>query len=361
MPTSSTDNMLKLKSLCTSHPIFLSDPDSLYYFAGFTTPGASFSALIIEPHEGVKFVVRDLEATNLKRDEFSVYTYDETDGSELITTILRSYSTVLVELQSRRLSISLYEQLKTAHELVDISVPLRLFRSVKSSSEIENIKNACGYVQRAYENALKLLTSGMKETEFAGLLSMEKMKAGSEWTAYPEFVACGKSGCIGHKPASRDVIGENKVLFMEVGASHNRYHAAKMHTVFVDGTPPVWYVSLEAAIRAAVSVGTKLCRPGTNGKELDAAMRRIIEPCLDLVKDAPKFSMHRRSAYSIGIGTSVDWTDPSFLSNPTSNDALSENMVLHIIPWVHVVGLGAMGFSDIVHVKSSCGVSLFGN
>lgn len=354
-----TDNLLKLRSISTSQPIFLSDPDSLYYFTGFTTPGASFSGLIFEPGDKVKFVVRDLEATNLKRNDLSVYTYDETDGSELITTILESYSTILIELHSRRFSIKLYEALKKSHDLIDISAQLRLFRSVKTSFEIENIKIACGYVQQAYENALKSLVPGMKETEFAGLLSMEKMRAGSEWTAYPEFVACGESGCIGHKPASRDVIEEDKIMFMEVGASHNRYHAARMHTVFMGVNPPEWYVCLEAAIRDAVKIGKKMCKPGTKGKEIDSAMRNIVESCLDFMKDAPKICMHRRSAYSIGIGTSVDWTDPSFLANPTSNDTLSEDMILHLIPWVHVGKLGAMGFSDIVHVKLTGGVSLF--
>ena len=150
------------------------------------------------------------------------------------------------------------------------------------------------------------------------------------------------------------------MVFVEIGACHQRYHASKMHTLYV-GTPPPWFHRLEHCIRKAMRVAAFISKPGICAQVVDMAMRDIVTNAFsDSGIVCPhSFRMLRRSGYSIGIGNATDWSDGVARITPSSTDVLTAGMVLHLIPWVHVDGVGAMGFSDIVEVKDQGLVSLF--
>lgn len=350
-----------------SHPIVITNPNSLHFYMNYCTPGTSFAALVLDSSTRT-FVVRDLESTNFKDEQLdiSVVTYQEEDPINIVASLLSGQETVGIE--AAYLSAKHREQLERCMSLhgarvkcVDLSEFTTSARVLKNSWEIDCMRRAAEYVYRGYTEALHDVHVGMLETELAGAIVMRKMGAGSEWASYPEFVAFGRQGYLGHHPASSRVrLQDGEIVFMEIGASDHRYHAARMHTVFM-GAPPAWFVRFERSIREAVHTARTLCKPGVPARSIDHAMRTIVERTFDntAVRCPHKYQMSRRSGYSIGVGTSMDWADDGFFINPSCDFIIEQGMTFHLIPWVKLEGVGAIGFSDVVHVGERHAASLF--
>ena len=356
--------------ICKFPKLLITDPDTIYYLTGCCTPGGSFAALV-HSHPTTSLIVRDLESSNYTsmNDTAEMVQYSEEDPIALVARALGDgddlqHFEIGFEAQSCRMTPldgkTLMQKLPNS-TFTDVSNEMKWMRATKTPDEVQCIRVAASHVTAAFEYALPHVRVGMTETELSGLFTLGKMRHGSEWTAYPEFVAFGANGCIGHHPASPSkTLQENEIVFLEIGACHKRYHASKMHAFYV-GTPPPWFHRLEHCIRKAMRVAVSVCKPGICAKVVDKAMRDIITNAFsecDIVCPHA-FRMLRRSGYSIGIGNATDWSDGVGRITPSSTDVLTVGMVLHLIPWIHVNGVGAMGFSDIVEVKADGLVSLF--
>ena len=409
--------------------LVLTDPNTIYYYLGYTTPGGSLAALVVGGSAGrdgtasnssltppppssqslsCTMVARDLEITNLDpawRVCVDTVSYAEDDpvnavaGSVLVlvdppppppaegaregiwegvregaregvrrTPTRRTPPSsppplrIGYEASSQKLSprdfsslVSRVDRLLLSRgggvEWVDVS-PLALRRrACKDGWEVECLRRAASYVSSAY-SALSRLRVGMRATELAGHISLAKFKAGSEWCAYPEFVAGGVEGCKGHMPATRSNLLDG-LVFTEVGASHARYHAARMHAVHISSSPPpLWFVCMERTLRSSLRAGRDACVHGARARDVDAAMRKVVaRACAeDPHLLACDVCMPRRSGYSIGIGNGCDWADGGVRIDPTSRSMIEDGMCLHLVPWVQIRGKGAMGFSDTVLV-----------
>lgn len=344
----------------------LTHPDSIFYFFDCSTPGNSFVCIVCIDNT-FTCILRDLEFGHYKDCPVNMnfVTYAENNPIDLLIQTLGIHSkdvcTIGIEIDSPRFLLSeakqLFEHLPFV-TFVDVSMTIKWMRVLKNEDEIHKMTIACSHVLSALEYAKSKIYLGITETEYAGILAFGKMKNGSEWTTYPDFVAFGTNGCIGHHTASPErCLAQDEIIFVELSAACQRYHASKMHT-FYTGDPPSWFRCLKARILMALSEAKSIAKPGVRCQDVDAKMRAIINAD-DPDEELPKFSMMRRSGYTIGIGTCVDWTEGIIRMTPTSEDVLKENMVLHLIPWIHIEKKGAMGFSDMVVVTSQGLQSMF--
>lgn len=350
--------------------LVLTSPDSIYYLTAFQTPGDAPTALIVPRNRRMILVTRGLEGTNAKYRstvEYDTYEEGQTPETVIATHILRLYDGLLVgyEAASPRWPVKLQQKLESIcasvswEDVSDIVLQQRVF---KSEEELKFIKIAASYVTKGYqalEAPLALLaTKAMEDgTELflAGEAQRAMMHAGSEYTAYPIFVATGCNGLMAHHAASRSIVQQGDVVFFEMGACHHRYHAAKMHTAYIGANPPERFVKNTSVLQFALSVGRTACVDGAIAKDVDRAMREVCEDHLE-----GEYSMSQRSGYSIGASLVTDWSDKAVLIDPKSTTVLQAGMTLHIIPWIQVEGVGAMGFSDtVVVVDSGPAVSLF--
>lgn len=343
--------------------VVLTHPDSLCYFVGFQTPGGSLTAAVVRG-DAITIVVRDLEARHVVPVDgctLTVRTYAEDDPALLLAALLAALplgdcTSVGYEAQCPRMTAAARQRLCAALPpdvaWTDVSAAVRRQRAVKEEWELGCMRRAAGFVEAALKKAPLRAFAGAPETLLAARLALAKGAAGSEWTAYPDFVSAGPRGCVSHKPAVCGArVPAEGLVFVEVGASHARYHAARMHTEYV-GRPPPWYAPLERALRRAVREGAAAARPGAAACDVDARMRRIVAEAA-AAPGTPPLTMHRRSGYSIGLGNDVDWADGVMRLDPTSADVLEAGVALHMIPWVCVEGHGSMGFSDVVVVADA--------
>lgn len=355
-----------------SHPFLLTDANTLYRHVRYTTPGPSFVCLLCDHAKRFHMIVRDLESTNLSpeyRAQITVHTYAEDDPIVALVQLMRECVFVGVE-HSPRFSHAQFASLRNALGArvmwQDVTRVMLCMRYVKSDEEVAAAAAAARYVAAGYTQALRNLEPGMCETDVAAHMALGIRRAGSEWTAYPEFVAAGTNGLCGHHPASRKRLEEGEVLFMELGACHDRVHAARMHTLYHGTALPAWYVCAEAVMRGALAHAASLCVPGARCKDVYDQVNCLVHAGLDadvtprLPTGCQRVRLQRRVGYSIGLGNDVDWCDAGLFVDPSSEERLAAGNVLHLIPWIQIEGVGAMGFSDVVLVGANSGAtSLF--
>jgi Xaa-Pro dipeptidase len=217
-------------------------------------------------------------------------------------------------------------------------------RMVKSPAEIGYIRQAAKAVGAAMRAAIEATRAGAADAEVAAAAYKARIRAGSEYVASPVYVQTGPRSAIPHNNWDGRRIEHGDVVFYEMGASIKRYHAALMRTSVV--SPP-----LEVATRAGSAVveglraALNVMRPGVSAGEVDSACRQVI------ARAGFADNHTLRVGYHIGIGYTPTWVGRGvFGLNRGAKERLERGMVFHVIPWIHVPGVGGFGNSATVAV-----------
>lgn len=341
-------------------------PNNIYYLSNYQTPGNPLTALVIRLDAPPHLVTRQLEASNAyfrTRLSYECYGEGEDCVAKLAQSILRhSPRRIGYEGHTSRMTIRQHQVLQdscAAASWIDASYIVDALRTVKDSTELAYVRRAAQCAARGICAGVRAALPGASETSIAGAINHALMDAGAEYAAYPVFVASGRAGCMAHHAASRKVVQEGELVFFEVGTCINRYHAARMHTIYVGDAPPAWFGRARDAICAAMGAARQCMRPNALASDIDKCMRTPIEAWL---RGEPELCgrMADRSGYGIGIGLGTDWSEVAVLAiHSASSDVLAENQTIHLIPWLQLAGVGAVGFSDTIVVTREGGVSLF--
>lgn len=318
--------------------------ESMYYLAGYDTPGVCpFAALVLRADARPVLITRLLESTNVADANVDVCACSLADDphAKVRDAICGA---VRVGYEAKRVSVHDHARLcalAPGVEWVDVGDELVGHRLRKTHTEIACVAAAA----RAVDSAVTGLhvSPGMRETEVRAMLDARLVD--TEYAAYPTFVASGRNGFRGHHAATADArVVAHAPLFVEVGAAVARYHAARMHTMWIGDRPPPWFRRAMASMRRALAAGMDAARDGAIARSVDAAMRAAAQPLDDGVV------MSERTAYAIGAAFPPDWTEDQLLIDATSDVVLRDGHVLHMIPWVQIVGKGAVGVSETVVV-----------
>jgi diaminopropionate ammonia-lyase family len=346
--------------------LFITRPENIYYLTNYQTAGNPIQVLLISKNGLVHLITRELESTNAKYRSYVSYSYynEIEDSYQNIVNYINKKNinkTIKVigfehEQISHEHFTEFQNRLKDNYEIADISNYVSQFRGIKTSEEIAYIKKAANMVHKGIETAINNMKVGMMETEIGGIITKKMTELGSEYTSYPCFVAGAERGCMGHYTGDQHKLHDGDLLFMEIGACYKRYHAARMHTMYLGNDEPGFFVLGRKLIKEGIREGMKMMRPGVKACDVDKIMRDIIAGFSVM---GMKYKQSDRSGYSIGIGFYTDWSELEVINmNPGSEDILCENMVIHLIPWIQIPGKGAIGFSETVLVTADGGVPL---
>ena len=346
--------------------MIISSMENIFYLSNYQTVGMCVQVLLVS-QDDIHIITRELEASNAQhRSHVSYSFYDESQNpiSVIVNRLKTRYTGKLfksigMEFNTNRLTYGqfnmLQKELLTIYPHVtfsDVSLIVSTHRLIKSTLEISKVKRAAQMVHVGLQAGIANSLPGMTETAIGGIISEAMCREGCEYTAYPVFLCSGQTGCMGHYTPTQKIVQKGEVLFFEIGGCFNRYHAARMYSIYVGEEVPEWFTSAETLLRKAVEIGRSLMIPGAAAKYVDKAMR-------DVIADFPySHKQSERSGYSIGIGFYTDWSNSLFFVHPTSDKVFEENMTIHLIPWIQVPE-GAIGFSDTVLVTREGGKSLF--
>ena len=126
------------------------------------------------------------------------------------------------------LSVNEYERIKNylGHSLVaDVSGLVDELKFVKSTAEINYIRQASAIADKAMDVCVEVVAEGVTETQIAGEVYRAMMIEGGEMAASPMNFASGARTCYAHAAPTEKLISQGDFMHIEYGTAYRRYCA----------------------------------------------------------------------------------------------------------------------------------------
>ena len=335
--------------------MLVTTPENVTYLTGFESPGHYWFQGLLVPVDGEPICVsRALECPGVEAYTWIEHNWAYFDSDEPMLRVAEALDAlgahggrVGYERDCWFFTASQQDRLFgiAAHVTwVDASLVVEQGRLIKSEREIELMRQAAAATTAGMLAGIEHVREGSTEDEVAAQVHLAMIRAGSEWPAIAPFVAAGERGAIGHATWRGRTIRAGDPVFLEVAGCRRRYHAAMLRTVFVGDPGPQVREAFDV-VTEAFDTAVAAIAPGVPAGEIDRAARAVIA--------SSSFGgvQASRSAYSIGIALPPDWGEGHILSmKPGETRPLEPNMTFHLLPWVQIAGVGAIGCTETVRV-----------
>lgn len=236
--------------------------------------------------DGIAFVVPKLEVTKFhSRDDIEVqpFIWSDADGYE---DAFKSAVDAL-DLNNKKLAVDgmtmrVFEWLAFANagasldKAVDAGQDLLGLRAIKSQYEIDLMQEAVDISEKALENTINWVETGMTERQIASKLTDELTALGTEGNAFGALVLTGEKSALPHGSTADRPLGENDFLLIDFGGKKGGYPADITRT-FCFGEPTMEMREIYEAVRHANEAAKAFARPGVTCHEVDRVAREVIE------------------------------------------------------------------------------------
>ncbi len=254
----------------------------------------------------------------------------EDDGISQLASTLKECSTKHLRVAAPlgpethlRMPANNYQQLCTAlsgREMVDISLEMRLIRSVKSAAEIAKTRFSCEVTAAGFEYLKDHLKTGMTEREACKLMHIEMLRLGADSCPYL-ISASGQGGYdnIIMGPTDR-VLSEGDILIIDTGACFDGYFSDfDRNYAFNEATTQSQ--SAYEAVYQSTEAGLNIAAPGRTTGDVWQAMWSVLESAGSLGNDVGR----------MGHGLGMQLTE--WPSNIEGGDVILEaGMILTLEP-----------------------------
>lgn len=214
-------------------------------------------------------------------------------------------------------------------------------RKIKNSEQLLCVKKAQSITEKAYNEVLKTIKTGMTEREIALELEYLMKKNGAERTAFDLIVVSGENGAKPHGVPGERRICKGDFITMDIGAVYNGYHSDMTRTVAIsevsDKQKNIYDIVLSAQLAALSAV-----RPGVKCCDIDAAARGIIT----------KAGFGEFFGHSTGHGVGMEIHEAPNISS--SNDGvLTAGMIITDEPGIYIPGEFGVRIEDMLFVTEN--------
>ena len=176
------------------------------------------------------------------------------------------------------------EEIRAKHPNVlvnDIHDPIMKFRMIKSPAEIELIKDAIHTTDVALRNVLSKLHAGRYEYNMRNIFEFTVKEDLNATLAFHSIVAGGKNATILHYPTAQDLLKENDLVLLDVGACKGNYCADISRTYPISGQFSDLQKKIYSIVLECNKQTSKFIRPGILLKEVqEFALNFLAEECV---------------------------------------------------------------------------------
>lgn len=215
-------------------------------------------------------------------------------------------------------------------------------RMIKSAAEIELIRRSVEANSAAFEQAVRHVRAGMRESDLAAELDYRMRRNGAEQPAFETIVAAGKRTAFPHaRPTAARFDGG--LVLVDMGALRDGY-ASDMTRMLHLGRPAPRVERLYRAVLAAQQAALDAVRPGVTATHVDRAARRVLK----------SEGLDRAFVHSTGHGLGLQIHEPPRLGKKDKTP-LEAGMAVTIEPGVYLEGVGGIRIEDtIVVTRGGC-------
>ncbi|ACM03470.1 M24 family metallopeptidase [Cereibacter sphaeroides] len=331
--------------------LVLLGPENIFWATGRQTAGYfAFQALVVPVEGAPVLLVRQLETTGARASTWLADIRAWQDGEDpaaALGSLVRSLGLgrIAMERGAWFIGQDLSERIAQALAgvaLIDGSGVAERLRAVKSPAELSAIRKAAGYAEAAIAASIEACRAGVSENDVAAAMMGAAIRAGSEAMAMEPLVSSGPRSGVPHATWRRRLLEPGDGVFLELAASHDRYHAALMRSVWI-GPPPAEAARMMDTAERALDAALAALRPGAPC----AAPHEAAQAVIDAAGYTAAF--RKRIGYSMGAAFAPDWGEGAILSLFTGVDRLLEpGMVFHLPATLRSYGDYTVGASETV-------------
>ena len=329
--------------------MIVTGPENIYYLTGQQTPGYyTYQALLLPVDAEPVFIVRQLELNNLVANSYleAIHPYlDNADPVEVTVALIKQLGwqskRIAIDERGWFLPIAIYKALlESLGTLGNGAGAIESLRAVKSPSELEKLRQSAAYVDAGMRAGLAAVAAGTSENLVVAEMMSKAVAAGSEYVGMEPLMASGPRCGIPHGTWRRRVMQAGDPVFLEMAASHDRYHAALMRSAWI-GQPTDTARRMMDCCLDALQAALEALKPGNRCADVHAACQAVID------RYGYTENYKKRTGYSVGISFAPDWGEGNVLSLFSGVETeIVPGMAFHMPPALRIYGEFTMGVSE---------------
>lgn len=211
----------------------------------------------------------------------------------------------------------------------DAGILVNWVRAVKSSREIEYMKQAARILEQAMQVAVDMIEPGRRQCDVVAEIQRAQTRGTPEYGGdYPAIVPLMPTGVATSAPHitwSDAPFESNTGTVVEIAGVRHHYHCPLTRTVYL-GTPPAKMTEVAKVVVDGANAALDAVKPGVTCEEVEAAWRRVIK------KHGIK--KESRMGYSTGLGFPPDWGEHTISLRKGEKTVLEPNMTIHLMPGI---------------------------
>jgi Xaa-Pro dipeptidase len=230
---------------------------------------------------------------------------------------------------------------------VDADLLVNWCRAIKSSAEIEVMRQAARLVETAMTVAYETIAPGVRQCDLMSKIVAAQVggneQFGGDLTALSPLILAGEAATTAHPMWTDEKFIDGQTVALELGGTRKRYNAGLARTVQL-GKGPQTVFETAAAVEEGLDAVLEAIKPGVLAGDVHRAWQTVLDKH-GLVKES-------RIGYSIGVGYSPDWGEHTVSLRAGEETVIEQNMVLHVMLGMWMDDWG-MEMSETVAVTQS--------
>ena len=328
---------------------FITTPDNVFYVSGFDSEPHERLLGVMVFKEAEPFVICPLmEVPDVKSAGWSfdvVGHADTEDAWDVVLDAVKKRGTLPTSfaIEKAHLTVERLERMKELFKdanFARLDDQLNAMRVIKDEDELENLRKAAQFADKAVEIGCQEIAEGKTELEVLMAIEFEMKKQGIQKMSFDTMVLSGPKTASPHgTPGDRKIQKGDFILF-DLGVVYNGYCSDITRTVAF-GEPSEAQRKIYETVKNAEQAAVDLVRPGVKAMELDKASRDVITGA-----GYGEYFTHRLGH---GLGISVH-EYPSITG--TNEFVLEEGMVFTIEPGIYHPEVTGVRIEDDVVVTA---------
>ncbi|RNF39060.1 M24 family metallopeptidase [Planococcus salinus] len=327
--------------------LLITNPSNMNYLSGYD--GWSFYVhqmlIVIDDEDQPIWVGRTMDAnaakltTWLYHDNIIPYPdyYVQSDTlhpmsfiADVLKQIGQDKRSVGVEMENYYFTARCYEELKKGlpnADFKDASTLVNWVRLIKSDQEIDYMKIAGTFAEKAMMDGINLIGEGVRECDVAAKILHSQVTGtaehGGDYPAIMPLLPSGEKTSTPHLTWTDQRYKFGETVILELAGCYRRYHAPLARTVNI-GRPSDTLKALADITVEGLNACLDMIKPGIALEEVEETWRKTIERS-GHVKES-------RLGYPIGLSYPPDWGEHTASIRKGDKTILQPNMAFHMIP-----------------------------
>ncbi|MCI8441848.1 MAG: aminopeptidase P family protein [Provencibacterium sp.] len=270
---------------------------------------------------------------------------------EQLAEILKKHGVKRIGIEDTK-TVDSYLSLKEKLPEVEVILDRRLGeiisrqRMIKEPCELQSIRRAQDYTDRAFTHICEFIQPGMTEKEIALELEFYARKIGAEGASFEYIVVSGPNGSLPHGHPTERPVEKGDFITMDFGCLADGYCSDMTRTIAV-GEPGEEKRSIYETVLKANRAAMAAIRAGVSCKEIDQIARDIITKA------------GYGECFGHGLGHSVGLEiheNPRF--SPTCEDICEAGLIMTDEPGIYLEGRFGVRIEDMVYVTEEGCINL---